>query len=112
MLSSFRQQGSSRLLRTACVSNHRRFSTQPKSSRSSSHQESQRLSDQARASQNLWDVLVPERNIGVTHPFFLVLLTLTLSLHYYNKHRDEEEDLRLRKRRLEQNAAESRKLDG
>lgn len=56
--------------------------------------------DQARMSQNLWDFMVPERNIGVTHPFFLVLLVLTLSLHYYNKARDNEEDERLRLKRL------------
>ena len=62
--------------------------------------EAKRLADQARASQNLWDFMVPERNMGVTHPFFLVLLVLTLSLHFYNNHRDAEEDEILRKKRL------------
>ncbi len=63
-------------------------------------QEAKRLSDQARMSQGLWDFLVPERNIGITHPFFLVLLVLTLSLHFYNNRRDLEEDERLRMKRL------------
>lgn len=62
--------------------------------------EAERMAAQAKASQNLWDFMVPERNMGVTHPFFLVLLVLTLSLHYYNKHRDGIEDEELRKRRL------------
>jgi len=65
-----------------------------------------RLADQAKMSQNLWDFMVPERNMGVTHPFFLVLLALTLSLHYYNKSSDQKEDERLRQKRL------SRKKDG
>jgi hypothetical protein len=64
-------------------------------------EESKRLADQARASQNLWDIMIPERNIGVFHPFFLVLLSLTLSLHFYNRHRDRQEDEELRKRRLD-----------
>jgi hypothetical protein len=67
---------------------------------SSDGQEAQRLSDQAKMSQNLWDFMVPERNMGVTHPFFLVLLVLTVSLHLYNKHRDNEEDERLKQRRI------------
>lgn len=65
-----------------------------------SGERARRLADQAKASQNLWDYLVPERNIGATHPFFLVLLVLTLSLHFYNQHRDSEEDERLRKLRV------------
>lgn len=44
--------------------------------------------------------MVPERNLGVTHPFFLVLLSLTLSLHFYNRYRDQVEDEQLRNRRL------------
>lgn len=39
--------------------------------------------------------------MGVTHPFFLVLLSLTLGLHFYNNHRDALEDEELRKCRLE-----------
>lgn len=66
----------------------------------SQNSESQRLAYQARASQNLWDVMIPERNLGVTHPFFLVLLLLTLTLHFYNRHRDQLEDEELRSRRL------------
>jgi hypothetical protein len=72
----------------------------PKVDKSTADAETRRLADQARASQNLWDFMVPERNMGVTHPFFLVLLVLTLSLHYYNNYRDAEEDELLRKRRL------------
>ena len=64
-----------------------------------------RLSDQAKASQNLWDMMVPEKNMGVTHPFFLVLLGLTLSLHFYNNKRDAEEDAALRKKRLDRSAS-------
>jgi hypothetical protein len=71
-------------------------------------EEAKKLADQAKASQNLWDFLVPERNIGVTHPFFLVLLTLTLSLHYYNRYRDAEEDERLRKLRQSRAVASSK----
>lgn len=66
----------------------------------SKNPESRRLADQARASQNLWDVMVPERNLGVTHPFFLVLLFLTVTLHFYNRYRDQLEDEELRSRRL------------
>ena len=65
--------------------------------------EAKRLSDQAKASQNLWDFMVPEKNMGVTHPFFLVLLVLTLSLHYYNNYRDQKEDEALRLRRVNRN---------
>lgn len=71
-------------------------------SKSAAEKESERLADQARASQNLWDFMVPEKNMSVTHPFFLVLLALTVSLHFYNKHRDDQEDEALRKRRLGQ----------
>ncbi len=65
--------------------------------------EADRLAAQAQASQNLWDFMVPEKNMGLTHPFFLVLLGLTVSLHFYNKHRDTLEDEELRKRRLGSN---------
>lgn len=67
---------------------------------SNAERESARLADQARASQNLWDFMVPEKNMSVTHPFFLVLLALTVSLHFYNQHRDQVEDEELRKKRL------------
>ncbi len=71
------------------------------------HSEADRLADQARMSQNLWDFMVPERNMGVTHPFFLVLLVLTLSLHFYNNYRDEQEDIRLRNHRIHKKSVES-----
>jgi hypothetical protein len=85
----------------------RSFASKPDVKGSPSESEAQRLADQAKMSQNLWDFLVPERNMGVTHPFFLVLLVLTLSLHFYNNHRDREEDERLRQQRLRKKSLES-----
>jgi hypothetical protein len=73
----------------------------------SNNSEAERLAEQAKMSQNLWDFLVPERNMGVTHPFFLVLLVLTLSLHFYNNHRDHEDDERLRQQRIRKKSLES-----
>ncbi len=85
--------------RTFCVKPHSKGA--PATTRADSvDKEAQRLSDQAKMSQNLWDFMVPERNMGVTHPFFLVLLVLTVSLHMYNNHRDREEDERLRQKRI------------
>ena len=89
-----------------------RFSVDPHRSATSTsnterlNSEAERLAEQAKMSQNLWDFLVPERNMGVTHPFFLVLLTLTLSLHFYNNYRDEQEDERLRQQRLRRKSLE------
>ena len=75
--------------------------------RTGTDSDADRLADQARMSQKLWDFLVPERNMGITHPFFLVLLVLTLSLHFFNNHRDQEEDERLRKQRLSKKSLDS-----
>jgi hypothetical protein len=77
------------------VSSIRRFSNSADPNR-----EAERLADQAKASQHMWDFLVPEKNMGVTHPMFLVLLALTLGLNYYNRQRDGEENEALRKQRL------------
>lgn len=88
------------------IGQSRAYTRNPKSQKET-EEEAERLADQAKASQNLWDFLVPERNIGVTHPFFLVLLTLTLSLHYFNRYRDAEEDQRLRKLRQSSAVASS-----
>ena len=86
----------------------RTFSTtRPTGPSNPAEEERRRLADQARASQNLWDFLVPEKNMSVTHPFFLVLLVLTLSLHFYNNHRDQEEDEAMRKRRLARSVEKS-----
>ena len=85
----------------------RRFCTKPVGTRTAAEPDADRLAEQARMSQNMWDFLVPERNMGVTHPFFLVLLVLTVSLHFYNNHRDQEEDERLRKQRLRNKSLES-----
>ena len=60
----------------------------------------ERLSEDAQRSQRVWDSLVPERNIGITHPMFAVLLVLTVSLHLYNNKQDELKEAELRKARL------------
>ena len=78
----------------------RLFGTNSTPKPSAAEKEAERLSEQAKMSQNLWNIMVPEKNMGVTHPFFLVLLALTVSLHYYNQHRDQLEDEALRKKRL------------
>ncbi len=64
-------------------------------------------SEQAKRSQRMWDMLVPERNIGVTHPLFFVLGAAAFGLHWYNKTRDEELEAELRRRRLEREANKS-----
>ena len=64
-----------------------------------------KLSEQAQQSQRMWDMLVPERNIGVTHPMFIILAGLTIGLHFYNNHQDEKLEAELKAKRL---AKESR----
>jgi len=93
-------------MRRHFCSNSQGKSSNTKSQTRSTDEEAQRLADQAKMSQNLWDFMVPERNMGITHPFFLVLLVLTVSLHMYNNHRDKEEDERLRQNRLNKTSIE------
>ena len=61
--------------------------------------------DQAKQSQRLWDMLTPERNIGVTHPLFFVLGAAAFGLHWYNSSRDEARETELREKRLDREAA-------
>ena len=79
-------------------------SSKPTPSAEHNAKEADRLSEQARMSQSVWDLMVPEKNMGVTHPFFLVLLALTVGLHLYNNHRDAIEDEALRQKRLVKNS--------
>ncbi|KAF4720145.1 hypothetical protein FOZ63_031582 [Perkinsus olseni] len=60
----------------------------------------QKLAEQAAASEKLWNLLVPERNMGITSPAFLILLVLTILLHLYNNHMDEEMDELMKKKRI------------
>lgn len=83
------------------------FCSNPSKKETPGEKEADRLAEQARMSQNLWDFMVPERNMGVTHPFFLVLLGLTVTLHLYNNRRDAEEDAALRKKRLRKSEVSS-----
>eukprot|EP00920_Eleutheroschizon_duboscqi_P022614 GHVT01055004.1.p1 GENE.GHVT01055004.1~~GHVT01055004.1.p1 ORF type:complete len:295 (+),score=53.86 GHVT01055004.1:332-1216(+) len=46
----------------------------------------------ASASQRLWDMLVPERSMGLKSPSFWVLAALCVGLHLYNNHRDRQRD--------------------
>lgn len=63
---------------------------------------------QAYQSQRLWDMLVPERNIGVTHPMFFVLGAAAFALHWYNRSRDEAVEAELRDRRLKREEEKKR----
>ena len=64
------------------------------------HATADNLSEDARRSQRLWDSLIPERNIGLTHPMFVILGIVTLSLHLYNKSEDERREAELKAVRL------------
>jgi len=48
----------------------------------------------------MWDAVIPERNIGLLHPMFPILLVLTLSLHMYNKSQDDKREEELKAARL------------
>lgn len=65
----------------------------------------EKLSEDAQRSQRLWDSLIPERNIGLTHPMFAVLFVLTVSLHLYNKNQDEKREEELKAARLAKQAS-------
>lgn len=54
--------------------------------------EVEKISESAKAEQKFWDLLVPERNIGFTHPFFWVLLGGCVGLHFYNGHLTKERE--------------------
>ncbi len=58
------------------------------------------LAAKAKASQSLWDMMVPDKNIGITHPMFAVLAIFTIGLHFYNKSNDEKLEEKLRQARL------------
>lgn len=68
-------------------------------------QTTEKLSEDAQRSQRLWDSLIPERNIGLTHPMFAVLFVLTASLHFYNKSQDEKREEELKAARLARQAS-------
>jgi hypothetical protein len=55
---------------------------------------------QAQQSQRLWDMLVPERNIGITHPMFFFLGAAAFGLHVFNRHREDALEAELKERRL------------
>ena len=69
------------------------------------------FAEQAKQSQRIWDMLVPERNIGLTHPLFFVLGASAFGLHLFNRSRDDAVEAELRQRRLEREA-EKRKANG
>lgn len=50
-----------------------------------------RLAEDARRSEQVWNILVPERNWSLGSPAFWILLLLLVSLHMYNNRREESQ---------------------
>jgi hypothetical protein len=49
-------------------------------------------------------MLVPERNIGITHPLFFVLGAAAFGLHVFNRGREDALEDELRRKRLDREA--------
>lgn len=59
-----------------------------------SRKEVDKLSERAKAEQNLWNAMVPENRITFTSPMFWLLLVGCVGLHFYNGHNAKEEERR------------------
>ncbi|EKX73369.1 hypothetical protein BEWA_054250 [Theileria equi strain WA] len=53
------------------------------------------IHNQYKASQNLWDTLVPERNWSLFSPQFWILFVATCSLYVYNRMHEKEDSVDL-----------------